>query len=53
MALIDKTAAKTAVGLQKVLDKVKSEFGNPTLLNSLPSTKALVDLHRGGGLRAR
>ena len=28
LALTDKTAAKTAVGLRKVLDKVKSEFGN-------------------------
>ena len=29
VALTDKTAAKTVVGLRKVLDKVKSGFGNP------------------------
>ena len=34
MALTNKTAAKTAVGLRKVLDKVKSEFGNPDILTS-------------------
>ena len=35
VALTDKTAAKTAVGLRKVLDKVKSEFGNPDITSIL------------------
>ena len=35
VALIDKTADKTAVGLRKVLDKVKSEFGNPDITSIL------------------
>ena len=35
VALIDKTADKTAVGLRKVLDKVKSEFGNPDITSTL------------------
>ena len=34
--LRDKAAAKTAVGLRKkVLDKVKSEFGNPDITSIL------------------
>ena len=35
VTLTDKTAAKTAVGLRKVLDKVKSEFGNPDITSIL------------------
>lgn len=33
--LTDKTATKTAVGLRKVLDKVKAEFGNPKITSIL------------------
>ena len=33
--LTDKTATKTAVGLRKVLDKIKAEFGNPKITSIL------------------